>query len=84
MKELKNSLNNAIGSENMSSPVVKTLLNRLESAEKALEFYAATNTWSPDNFMTGSEKMRSDLSETKWSRFTPGAQAREHFKKYPA
>jgi hypothetical protein len=52
------------------------LEEKLRVAEEALVFYGNDRTWSPDNFLCGSEVMRSDLSETKWSRFTPGMRAR--------
>lgn len=58
------------------------LLDRLESAEEALALYADKQSWEQEIFLCASAKMRDDLEETDHSRFTPGARAREHFKKY--
>lgn len=65
--------------EELEQTVIR-LKAKLEKAKEALSFYANERTWSPDLFLTGSEVMRSDLSETKWSRFTPGARARSTLK----
>src|SRR3954465_1299087 len=42
----------------------------LKEARRVIEFYGNEKLYSPDNFLVGSELMRSDLGETKWSRFT--------------
>lgn len=81
LEQLKDELRKAIGRmDDMAKEYAaenERLRLQLDIALEALEFYAAENTWSPDNFLVGSEKLRSDLSETKWSKFTPGARARE-------
>lgn len=48
----------------------------IQKLKSALEFYADEKTWSHDKFLCGSDAMRSDLSETVHSRFTPGTKAR--------
>ncbi len=52
----------------------------IKRLREALEFYADEKTWSPDQFLCGSDQLRSDLSETNWSRFTPGKRARDALK----
>lgn len=55
---------------------VDTLLPILEDLVHALNFYAIFETWDTDKFLCGSDRMRSDLEETEYSRFTPGHRAR--------
>lgn len=88
LQEMKEQSHKYIESGFLNTPIysphdILALIKRLESAEWALHLYADKQSWDQEIFLCASAKMREDLEETDHSRFTPGARAREHFKKYP-